>query len=799
MSEASDTRHEAARHRQLCETFERLQALSPVARAEALAALQLEDHGLYHEVQAMLAASERPGLAVPDPDARITDLASERGYRVLRELGRGGMGRVLLAERADGRFMRQVAIKILERSPDDPDWRRRFGIERDILARLVHPNIVRLLDAGESLQGVPYLVMEYVDGRPLDQYLRAHALNLAQRVALFEQIGAAVAYAHQMLVAHRDLKPSNVLIDVDGKAHLLDFGIARLLSEPQATATFAGALTPRYAAPEQVAGAPSTAAIDVYQLGLLLYELLAGASPFADLDGPALLRAALDTDPPAPSQAAETQDRAERLRIDADLDAICMRALRKEPTQRYPTVEALLADLGRWRRGEPVLAYAGGFAYRTRKLLRRRWREFSMAAILLALTAGFIWRLNQELLRSERERAVAEQATELIIDLFGRADPNRAQGQELTLREALDQSVERVRSATELPSLVRARVLESIGSTYIELSRQSQAIPILGEAADLFEQQGDLVGQTRALHGRAIAIQDMGRYAEAQSAIESIVSTRAKAGLFDASFEADLYSSLGNLHQYQRQPEAALAAYDRALAVVRGMAQPDQAQLAHLLRNLGEIRTSQGDAAGGQQALLEAQRIMHDLLGPDHPDSIRLLRALGRNAMRRQAVDEALDFFETGWERAQRVFDAPHTVRTLLAHPLAMAYLHRGDVAKAITIMRQAESEAAGLYPEGHPSRVTVATDLSLILLAADQFDDARTHAELGRAGRQALEETDAAIAQPELVLAVLDCLQSPSSAARNQVAATLIRVRADTQLSMTVIEDYAKAAARCH
>ena len=321
---------EVARYRRLCAAFDRLHALDAADRARAIEDLRRSDPDLVDELVQMLSASDQPGLqaerALPAP-AVPDDLGDERGYRVLREIGRGGMGRVLLAERSDGRFARQVAIKVLDRSPDDPDWHRRFLAEREILARLIHPQIVRLLDAGETRSGVPYLVMEYVQGEPLDRYLRAHKLPLEARVTLFEGIAAAVAYAHQMLVAHRDIKPANVLVGDDGQPHLLDFGIARLLSEQSATATAARALTPRYAAPEQVAGTPGTAALDVYQLGVLLYEMLVGAPPFAQHDGPALLRAVLEEDPPPPGRVARGRDAIDARRIDADLDAICLRAL----------------------------------------------------------------------------------------------------------------------------------------------------------------------------------------------------------------------------------------------------------------------------------------------------------------------------------------------------------------------------------------------------------------------------------------------------------------------------------------
>lgn len=791
---------EAARYRRLCAAFDRLHPLDGPGRARELDALRAAEPDLVDELLQMLAASAGPGLdvgAAPN-ESLPDDLGGERGYRVLREIGRGGMGRVLLAERADGRFTRQVAIKVIDGSPHNADWRRRFLAEREILARLVHPNIVRLLDAGESASGTPYLVMEYVDGEPLDRYVRARPLPLEQRVALFEQIAAAVSHAHQMLVAHRDIKPANILVDRDGVPHLLDFGIARLMSQQAATATGTRALTPRYAAPEQVAGTPGSATLDVYQLGVLLYELLAGAPPFAEFDGAALLRAVLDQDPPPPGSAARAAGVADARRIDADLDAICLRALRKEATQRYASVDALLADLERWRVGEPVRARSGGLVYRGRKFIRRHWRSLGVALLLVALTAGFVGRLNQELRRSERERAVAEQATELIVDVFGSADPSRAQGAELTLVEALDQAVGRLRAASDLPPQVRGRVLEAVGSTFLELSRPAQAIALLGESADAFHRAGDDAGQLRALHAQAIAMQEMGRYADAQAALEAVLRMHTADGSRGDAFEAELHSSLANLHQYQRRPDQALAEFDRALAILRAMPSPDQAQLAHTLRNLGDIRTAQGDIAGGQIALLEAQTLIQKLYGPEHPDSIRLLRMLGRNAQRRGAHDEALAHFELGWQRAQRVFAAPHTVRVLLGHPLAMALAQDGRIAEALDLLRGMSAESDALFPQGHPSRATVDNDYALVLALSGNLAASRERATAALAGRQAAGGDDAAVAQSQLIIESLACRARADQAARERAPALLAQVLSDPKLLPALGELYRKLAQAC-
>ncbi len=789
---------EAEHFRRVRDAFERLADLPAEAVDAELATLRLQDPSLLDEVVAMLAARGDPRLRPAAQPALASDVAAARGYRVLGEIGRGGMGRVLLAERADGRFTRRVALKVLDAAGADPAWRQRFEAERALLGRLVHPGIVRLLDAGEAEDGSPYLVMEYVEGETLDRFIARRTPDLATRLVLFRRIAEAVSYAHRMLVAHRDLKPANVLVDAEGRPHLLDFGIARGLGEAAATATGTRALTPRYAAPEQVAGQPTSAAVDIYQLGLLLYELLAGAPPFAHHTGPALLRAIERDTPPPPAELARRHGLPFARQVNADLDAICAVALRKEPEHRYPSVEALLADLDRYASGEPVHAHRGGAGYRLRKFLRRRWRVLLAAAAMLALSAGFVWSLQRELARTEAERAVAERALDLIVDIVGRADPSRAQGEELTLREALDQSVERLRSQRDVPDVLRARLLQAIGETYIELSQNPAALGLLTEAAQAFARDGDQDGEEMALHARLVALQNLGHYADAQGANESLLALRRARGHEGDALEAELHANLGNLHQYQRRPDAALQAYGQALAVLRALPEPDLPQLAHTLRNLGEIRTSQGDAAGGQAELEEAGVLIRQLYGPDHPDAIRLLRSLGRNAQRRGDNAAALALLEEGWRRAEQVFPAPHDVRILLAHPLAWARHSNGDRAGALALMRQAAHEAEALYPAAHRSRGTVASDLALLLLLGGQRDDARRSAEIALAARRAAEVPDAQVAEAELVLAVLECPQRADAAARARVDAAWERTASADPPPPALAEALREAAALC-
>ncbi|MBK7116654.1 MAG: serine/threonine protein kinase [Proteobacteria bacterium] len=298
-------------------------------------------------------------------------------YRLLRQIGSGGMGRVWLAERGDGEYRQRVAIKLLKRGMDSDEILARFRVERQILADLSHPNIARLLDGGITPDGLPYLVMEYVEGLPLDEYCRALP-DLRARLSLFLGVCEAVHYAHQRLLIHRDIKPGNVLVTADGTPKLLDFGIAKLLDPAAVDRTQAMTghamllLTPRYASPEQIRGEATATTTDVYALGCLLFELLTGRHPFHESlgDQARLLREICLREPPRPSLCATMQEIPAR-QLAGDLDNIVLMALRKEPARRYGSAEQLCADVERHLRSEPVAARPNTLAYRTGRLLKR--------------------------------------------------------------------------------------------------------------------------------------------------------------------------------------------------------------------------------------------------------------------------------------------------------------------------------------------------------------------------------------------------------------------------------------------
>ncbi len=460
------------------------------------------------EVLALLNADEDKTEPYPyRPDAWLEALAATEpgpgatigAWRLTRELGRGGMGSVFLAERADGHFRQQAAVKLIRGLPDAVAAAR-FARERQTLANLQHPQIARLLDGGATASGQPFLVMEHVDGIAIDRWCQQNNADLATRLALFVSVCRTVQFAHQQLVVHCDIKPSNILVRADGVPVLLDFGIARTVRAGDSLANdtttaqdaFTEAasgdadlttvasltlrpMTPRYASPEQLKGGKPDIASDVYALGLVLYELVSGQQPERS-------EGTLKT---VPSLAAQAMPWRHRLR--GDLDAIVARACVPEPDRRYATAQALADDVARIGQHRPVQARSQNRLYVFSRLLRRRWVVFATVLLVAGLTAAFTWRTVQSERRALIEASTAQRATDFLVSVFAASDSNVHQGAlvELSAREVLDRGRDRI--ATELADQpqVRARLLEALGHAYRHMNLGAIAVPLLREAAAL--------------------------------------------------------------------------------------------------------------------------------------------------------------------------------------------------------------------------------------------------------------------------------------------------------------------------
>ncbi|MEM9531695.1 MAG: serine/threonine-protein kinase [Pseudomonadota bacterium] len=414
-------------------------------------------------------------------------------YELTELLGAGGMGEVYRAERREGDFAQTVAIKLL--SVPLRELRLRFSQERQLLARLEHPSIARVIDGGKSADDVPYLVMEFVQGRPLDRYCEEEALSPRARVDLMLQVADAVAYAHRRLVVHRDIKPANVLVTNNGQVKLMDFGIAKLLDpEGRAEQTNLGLLTPAAAAPEQLLGQNSTTGTDVFQLGLLTYYLLTGRHPYLDdaQDLSALLEAMRQGVP----KPMGRQRLGIRGSVRADLDAVLAKALRVDPDARYPSVEMLAEDLGRWRRGESVSARKlGWLGAAGRWTKRNRLLAGVSSAALLALVAGFgtaLWQAREartQLAIAEQNAARADRVAEFLVSVFGAANTFDTGGREPTASELLDQGIARIDQELAEEPAVAARLLITMGVTLRTQNQHERAAALLGKAVSLLRQE----------------------------------------------------------------------------------------------------------------------------------------------------------------------------------------------------------------------------------------------------------------------------------------------------------------------
>lgn len=447
--------------------------LEPEARPEALERARETDSDLAAQAERLLTAMDGGGdlldspLFVSSPElvaGATEDAARDRSgtllgpYRLVRVLGRGGMGVVYLAERADEEFDKRVAVKLMPRGLESDEAIRRFRIERQVLARLEHPNIARLLDGGVTDEGYPYLVMELVEGRPIDLYCDEEQLGLEPRLRLLLDVCAAVLYAHQSLVVHRDLKPGNILVTAEGGVKLLDFGVAKLLDEAPETESHTRfqPRTAAYASPEQLANRPVSTASDVYSLGVVLYRLLTRALPHevrASSEARGTRTGTTTGSPPAPPRPSEAAERSARRgeripwqrRLAGDLDRILLEALADEPAERYPTAAALAEDLHRFLNGLPVSAQEPTVGYRLRKFVtRHRTGVVISLATVLALAATLVVALWQaDRARTEAQRA--ERVAGLLSGLFADADPWAPTSGEVTVPELLDRGVERVR------------------------------------------------------------------------------------------------------------------------------------------------------------------------------------------------------------------------------------------------------------------------------------------------------------------------------------------------------------------
>ena len=732
------------RRHQIEALFEEALERDAASRARFLDRCCGDDAELRAEVEAMVAAHERAeGVLESDPAraaAEVMTSGSHSGeqigrYRIIDELGRGGMGIVYLAESDDAAFRKKVAVKVIPGGPGMDDIHRRFEAERRILASLDHPHIARLLDGGLTEDGRQYLVMEHVDGLPIDEYCSQNRLSIEDRVRLFCTVARAVHYAHRSLVVHRDLKPSNILVTSEGVVKLLDFGIAKML-DPGALGqtgplTYTGLrlMTPEYASPEQVLGDRITTATDVYGLGVVLFELLTGTRPFrlAGYTFAEWERIILEQEPPKPSSAvvqatvpgAEREpDRRDegvqagqpglvpgttavrqiessarvnykRRRLRGDLDRIVLMALHKEPSRRYASAEQMAEDVERHLDGDPVIARGDSAAYRGRKFIaRHRWAVGAAAVGVLSLAGGIVttsWQAQEAseqaaLASAERDRAA--RIAGLMMEVFRLSDPLQNPGNAADAREVLDRGTERLlRDLGDEPALQSAMVLEVAG-VYEHLGMLERAESLarrsLERREEYFGPASLETSESLSRLGQVLAAE--GRREEAIESLRRAVVIRSAA--------------LGG-------PDSLLAA--------------SQASLAFELRSQGDY----DEAAELFEAAVATQRAL-----PGGEVTVpNTLLGLAATYHDQGAFDEAEALFQSALEEYDP--DVPHPMAAAALLNVGMIRRLREQYAAAEPLVKAGYEMRAALYEPDHPDVIEAMAQWGMLLQALGRYDEA--------------------------------------------------------------------------
>jgi serine/threonine-protein kinase len=550
------------------------------------------------------------------PDDAVSFAAGDAigPYRLLRKLGYGGMGEVWLAEQADGVLKRNVAMKLPVLGARRGILVQRFERERDILAKLAHPNIARLYDAGLAVDGQPYLTLEYVEGEPITVHANRHKLDTQARVRLLRQVMDAVQYAHANLVIHRDLKPGNVLVTGDGKAMLLDFGIAKLLEEEtghtdetELTRLGGRALTLSYAAPEQISGSPISIAVDVWALGVLLYELVTGSRPFAAGERSAIERDVLSNDPLRPSQRGSGAIASLARGLAGDLDTIVLKALKKAPAERYATVNDFANDLDRWLHGEPVMAQPDSAWYRARKFAGRHKVSVTTAALaaaaviaiaIVAVVLGFQ-------AREESARAIASR--DFLIDMFRRTDPDLLQGKDITPRQLLKQGKKNLLDTMSDQPLLQAELLQGMGDAFSSMEAWADADDAYVQAVQHYERTGRLREAAYVLLDQAeMKLINVGDIQRAQGLLEQAAILYAShAG--DDEFMAGYTIFQSFAAYYRGDDRAGKEWYERALPYAGKALHDNSVRTVLAIRIIAEI---EGQTGKYQQGIDRLNQLM---------------------------------------------------------------------------------------------------------------------------------------------------------------------------------------------
>lgn len=695
------------------EAGERLQFLAEACQG---------DESLRQEVESLLAYGDSGSFL----DRPIFRLLSEEGrgfregdvldrYRLIRRLGYGGMGTVYLAVRADDEFEREVAVKLL-RWQIDEDLVRRFRVERQILARLDHPNIARLYDGG-TVDGRPYFVMEYVRGEPIDRYCDRRKLSIRERLDIFRSVCSAVHFAHQNLVIHRDLKPSNILVTSEGVPKLLDFGIAKALEEDSAvltgsTVTGLRPMTPDYASPEQIRGGAVATTSDIYSLGVILYELLTGRRPhlLKSRLPEEIVNVVLGEEPERPSVVVtrevevhegdgtpmtlmpETVCRLRgvepgklRRQLAGDVDNIVLMAVRKEPERRYSSAAQLSEDIRRHLEGLAVLAGKDTFGYLAAKFIRRNKLTVATASLFLLLVSGSLAGLILQRQRTLRERDRAELVAEFLVETFKVSDPTQSKGGTVTAREILDHGARSIERQLAGQPEIQAAMMNTLGEVYTALGLYERAEELLSKSLEI--RQHRLVRENVDV--------------------------------------ADSLNDLATVYLSQGKYEKAEPLYLDSLALLHNLSGDEDLVLADPLNNYGALLLQKGEYATAESFLRQALEIRQANLGRDNAKVAESLSNLASLLKIKGAYGDAKPLYEEALRIRRKLYGEEHLLVAMTLHNLGWLLAAAGNSHGAEPLYREALRLKRKTLGNDHPSVATTLHNFANVLIEVGDLNGA--------------------------------------------------------------------------
>jgi serine/threonine-protein kinase len=721
------------------EIFHGALALAGPARERYLRHACRGDLTLEREVSSLLANAGAGPVGEPSgrPPAQGPDETRIGAYRVLRPLGHGGMGSVHLAEREGAGFTQQVALKLLHGAaslagPVAPQLEERFRRERQILARLEHPGIARLIDGGYTPAGQPYLAMEFVDGQPLTGYADRLRLGIRDRVALFTAVCDAVQYAHQRLVIHRDLKPSNILVTDAGHPKLLDFGIATFAEaeDPAAPATWSRTglwFTPNYASPEQIRRERVTTLSDVYSLGILLYELLAGTRPYdtGTLSPAGLEEIVCRRIPERPSVRAGGARVARLLR--GDLDTIVLKAIAKEPERRYGSVQELADDLRRHLRHEPVAARPDSLGYRFRTFVRRNRTAVAAGVVVVAALVGGLAATSWQARNAQRARAESDEVADFLIGLFEENDPQQAPVDPALAAAILERGVARADALADQPA-VRARLLDALGMVFLNLGRYAEADRLVGQGLGLrlgsYGVDHPDVALSFAHLGRVRRFQ--GEYSASEAFLRRALAIQQEVLGPDATGAAETMSDLAFVLPYLgRSPEAEVL-YREVHDLRRRSLGADHPAVGDALVRIAAMLRLQGRTAQAESVAREALAFRERTAGVDHPSTGAALVALADYVAEDSArAGDAEALYRSGLAIQRRAYGDRHLALLHGTGNLAALLAARGRYDESLALLREERTLRELLLGPDHESLAGVEEAIADVLAAQGRLDQA--------------------------------------------------------------------------